>query len=54
MVEGVAMATARNLLGEQPTERLRVWFHNGEDTAALPPSASISTFPWKNSAAGGS
>ena len=31
MVEGVAMATARNLLGEQPTERLRVWFHNGED-----------------------
>ena len=31
MVEGVAMATCRNLLGEQPTERLRVWFHNGED-----------------------
>ena len=25
------MATCRNLLGEQPTERLRVWFHNGED-----------------------
>ena len=22
---------SRNLLGEQPTERLRVWFHNGED-----------------------
>ena len=21
----------RNLLGEQPTERLRVWYHNGED-----------------------
>jgi RecA-family ATPase len=31
MVEAVAMATARNLLGEQPTERLRVWYHNGED-----------------------
>ena len=25
------MATCRNLLGEQPEERLRVWFHNGED-----------------------
>ena len=32
MVEGVAMATVRNLLGEQPTERLRVWYHNGEDS----------------------
>jgi RecA-family ATPase len=32
MVEGVAMATARNLLGEQPLSRLRVWFHNGEDS----------------------
>ena len=31
MVEAVAMATGRNLLGEQPTERLRVWYHNGED-----------------------
>ena len=31
MVEAVAMATARNLLGEQPPERLRVWYHNGED-----------------------
>ena len=31
MVEGVAMATARNLLGEQPTARLRVWYHNGDD-----------------------
>jgi RecA-family ATPase len=31
MVELLAMATARNLLGEQPTERLRVWLHNGED-----------------------
>jgi RecA-family ATPase len=31
MVELVAMVTARNLLGEQPTERLRVWLHNGED-----------------------
>jgi hypothetical protein len=32
MVEAVAMATCRNLLGEQPTERLRAWYHNGEDT----------------------
>jgi RecA-family ATPase len=32
MVEAVAMATCRNLLGEQPTERLRVWYHNGEDS----------------------
>jgi RecA-family ATPase len=31
MIEGVAMATCRNLLGEQPIERLRVWLHNGED-----------------------
>ena len=31
MVEAVAMATTRNLLGEQPDARLRVWFHNGED-----------------------
>jgi hypothetical protein len=31
MVEGIAMATARNLLGEQPTGRYRVWLHNGED-----------------------
>jgi RecA-family ATPase len=31
LVECIAMATARNLLGEQPTERLRVWVHNGED-----------------------
>jgi RecA-family ATPase len=32
MVEGLAMATGRNLLGEQPDCRRRVWFHNGEDT----------------------
>jgi hypothetical protein len=32
MVENIAMATARNLLGEQPTERVRVWYHNGEDS----------------------
>ena len=32
MVEAVAMATIRNLLGEQPPERLRVWYHNGEDS----------------------
>ena len=31
MVEAVAMATARTLLGEQPAERLHVWYHNGED-----------------------
>jgi hypothetical protein len=34
MVEAVAMATCRNLLGEQPEQRLRVWLHNGEDTMA--------------------
>ena len=34
MVEAVAMATCRNLLGEQPTARLRVWYHNGEDDMA--------------------
>jgi RecA-family ATPase len=32
MVEAVAMGTCRNLLGEQPEERLRVWYHNGEDS----------------------
>jgi RecA-family ATPase len=32
MVEAVAMATCRDLLGEQPTERCRVWLHNGEDS----------------------
>ena len=31
MVEAIAMATARNLLGEQPDARLRIWYHNGED-----------------------
>jgi RecA-family ATPase len=31
MIEGVAMTTCRDLLGEQPLERLRVWIHNGED-----------------------
>jgi RecA-family ATPase len=31
MVEGVSMATGRNLLGEEPRERVRVWYHNGED-----------------------
>jgi RecA-family ATPase len=31
LVEGVAQGAARNLLGEQPAERLRVWYHNGED-----------------------
>jgi AAA domain/Bifunctional DNA primase/polymerase, N-terminal len=32
MVDAVAMATARNLTGEQPEERCRVWLHNGEDS----------------------
>jgi RecA-family ATPase len=32
MVEAVAMATCRNLLGEQPEQRLRCWYHNGEDS----------------------
>jgi RecA-family ATPase len=32
MVEGVSMATALNLLGEEPKERCRVWYHNGEDS----------------------
>jgi hypothetical protein len=32
MVEAIAMTTCRNLLGEQPPERLRVWYHNGEDS----------------------
>jgi hypothetical protein len=31
LVEGVALAAARNLLGEQPEERCRVWIHNGDD-----------------------
>ena len=31
LVEAIAMATARNLLGEQPAERMRIWYHNGED-----------------------
>jgi RecA-family ATPase len=31
LVEFLAMATCRNLLAEQPTERCRVWIHNGED-----------------------
>jgi RecA-family ATPase len=31
LTEAIAMATCRNLLGEQPEERLRVWYHNGED-----------------------
>ena len=32
MVEAVAMATVRNLLGEQPRQRLRCWYHNGDDS----------------------
>jgi RecA-family ATPase len=31
--EGIAMATARNALNEEPTERCRVWIHNADDDA---------------------
>jgi RecA-family ATPase len=31
MVEAVSMSTARNLLNEPVKDRLRVWYHNGED-----------------------
>jgi hypothetical protein len=31
LVECIAMSTARNLLGEKAEQRLRVWYHNGED-----------------------
>jgi RecA-family ATPase len=31
MVEAIAMATGRDLLGEGPAEPRRVWYHNGED-----------------------
>jgi RecA-family ATPase len=31
MVEAVSMATGRALLGEAPPNRMRVWYHNGED-----------------------
>jgi hypothetical protein len=31
MVEAVAMASGRDLLGEVPVERIRVWYHGGED-----------------------
>src|SRR5262245_56205536 len=50
MVEGVAMATARNLLGEQPRNGCGCGFTTARttstnSTAALPPSASTSAFP---------
>lgn len=32
--EAVAMATGRNPLGEQPTERCRVWLHNADDDSS--------------------
>ena len=32
LVELIAMCTARNLLGEQPLERCKVWYHNAEET----------------------
>ena len=31
LVEGIAMATGRKLLHEEPEERCRVWVHNGDD-----------------------
>jgi hypothetical protein len=31
LVEAIAMATARALLGEAPAERCRVWYHCGDD-----------------------
>ena len=31
IAETVVMCTARNLLGEQPTQRYRVWLHNADD-----------------------
>jgi len=31
LVEAVAMASGRNLLGQWPSSRLRVWYWNGED-----------------------
>jgi RecA-family ATPase len=31
MVESIAMAAGRNLLDEEVKERVRVWYHNGED-----------------------
>jgi hypothetical protein len=30
--EAIAMATARNILGEQPAERCRVWLYNADDS----------------------
>jgi hypothetical protein len=32
LVEAVSMATGRKLLNEAPLRRLRVWYHNGEET----------------------
>jgi hypothetical protein len=31
LVDAIAMATGLALLGEQPEEQLKVWYHNGED-----------------------
>jgi hypothetical protein len=31
LVEAVAMATGRALLGDEPLRRLKVWYHNGEE-----------------------
>src|SRR5262249_24510321 len=32
LVEAVSMAAGRKLLGGEPLRRLRVWYHNGEET----------------------
>ena len=31
IAEAIAMATGRNILGEEPAERCRVWLHNADD-----------------------
>ena len=35
MVEAIAMASGRDLLGEVPAERIRVWYHGGEDSMKI-------------------
>ena len=32
LVELIAMCTTRNLLGEQPLERCKAWYHNAEES----------------------
>jgi hypothetical protein len=35
MVEAVAMSSGRDFLGEVPAERVRVWYHGGEDSMKI-------------------